>query len=563
MANIAPIEAQAPPEAQPVAVAEVGDPEAQETQPNEAALMIDLLKRIGFSPGAAQYLVEEQELKTLEALAEISDDDVTKVCKICRKPGGMYLPPPAANGRARAPIPHPGNHVAMTHEVYLGLAAYYLKHKKMTSRTYSFSDVTVSNIKEIQHFKTEMESREDPLPETAPPLSTKNKFEWFDLFRDFLNEHTGSVTKRPLGYVVRKSFQVTPEEQDPRYGHEDSDYADFYDEITARAPIKYEVVTTNGSRSLKHDPHFRIDNTRVWTLLSKTLEGTENATYIEQFKSKKDGREAFLHLHQQLLGRQAISAEANRAENTLATLRLRPNNPKFKLEDLIRRHLKQHIILDKLKKAGHNGIDEQSKIRFFLQSFIDPKYESVLGSLATAPPSSFNDAVIAFRTYEQNRRNTEALQKNSKRINIGETKTGNRTSNYNGPTKESDGYDPNKNYDRFSSGLDPGYYYKGKAWTDLTKNQRNYLRAKREERKRLRKQSGNKSKSHNKLKRKLEKKEAQIAQLTSQIEQVDVSSDSTETDDSSYEEPPPTKRMKEKITKIPRKKESIPRKAKK
>ena len=399
MANIAPNEAQVPPVAPPAVPAAGGVPGAVVAQPvqppTEAEQMITLLQGIGFTAGAARYLVEEQDLNTLEALATITDEDVTKVCKICRKPGGMFQPAPAANGRARAPIPHPGNHVAMTHEVNLGLAAFYLKHKKMTSRSYAIADVTITNIKEIQYFKTEIEKREDPLPESAPTLTKKNKFEWFDLFREYLNEHTGSVSKRPLGYVVRKSFQIKPEVEDPEYGHEDSDYADFYDEITNRAPIKREVITAN-SQALKHDPHFRIDNNKVWLLLSKTLEGSTDATYIEKFKAKKDGREAFLHLHQQLLGRQAIATEATKAEGALSITRLHANVKTFQLKDCIKRHIKQHTTLEKLKKFGHSGIDEHSKIRYFLQSIVDPRYEAVHGSLATNPPQTFDEAVLAF-----------------------------------------------------------------------------------------------------------------------------------------------------------------------
>ena len=528
----------------------VAPPEAQEApaQLTEVDRMKKLIIRLGFSKEATKYLVEKQDLKTLEALSTLSDDDVSKVCKICRKPGGSIQ-------RNRTTIPHPGHHVAMTHEMNLGLAAFYLKHMKMTSRSVDVDDVTIANIKEIKDFKTEIEKREDPLPETAPKLTKKNKFEWFELFKDYLNEYTGSVSKRPLGYVVRSSFEVKPEATDLSYGHDDSEYTDFYDEIQHRAPIKHAIIR-NDNASFKQDPHFRLDNNRVWTLLSKTLEGTSDATYIEKHKSKKDGREAFLHLHQQLLGSEAISNEASAAENALADSTLRENVRAFQLEDFIKKHIRQHTILHKLKKFGHSGIDENSKIRHFIKGIQDAKYAPVKASLAVKCPTTFDDVVTAFRTFEQNQKLTAPRSNRGRKLNVSSTTTGNRKAGSPGPTQESDGFDENETYEEHK--INPNVYYKGNHWNQLTKGQRNYLRKQRLLQRNKRKRTkGNNSESA-KLKRRIEKKDAKIAALTRQISSVEVSSSSNESDDSSLDERP-SKRMKE-PTKIPRKKVRISKK---
>ena len=56
---------------------------------------------------------------------------------------------------------------------------------------------------------------------------------------------------------------------DPPYGDESSVYADYYDEIENRAPIK-----TNHDGQFVHDPHFRLDNAKVWSLLFGILLGS-------------------------------------------------------------------------------------------------------------------------------------------------------------------------------------------------------------------------------------------------------------------------------------------------
>ena len=58
--------------------------------------------RIGFSEQAAQALVEDQGIATLEEIRLLSDDEIESLCKVIRRPGGT-IPPPngAAAGSAQ------------------------------------------------------------------------------------------------------------------------------------------------------------------------------------------------------------------------------------------------------------------------------------------------------------------------------------------------------------------------------------------------------------------------------------------------------------------------------
>ena len=51
--------------------------------------------RIGFSEQAAQALVEEQGITTLEEIRLLSDDEIESLCKVIRRPCGT-IPQPAA-----------------------------------------------------------------------------------------------------------------------------------------------------------------------------------------------------------------------------------------------------------------------------------------------------------------------------------------------------------------------------------------------------------------------------------------------------------------------------------
>ena len=64
--------------------------------------------RIGFSEQAAQALVEEQGIATLEEIRLLSDDEIESLCKVIRLPGGTIAQPAAGDGAAVAQIPNPG-----------------------------------------------------------------------------------------------------------------------------------------------------------------------------------------------------------------------------------------------------------------------------------------------------------------------------------------------------------------------------------------------------------------------------------------------------------------------
>ena len=62
--------------------------------------------RIGFSEQAAQALVEDQGLSTLEEIKLLSDDEIESLCKVIHRPGGMIPQPGGAAGAAA--IHNPG-----------------------------------------------------------------------------------------------------------------------------------------------------------------------------------------------------------------------------------------------------------------------------------------------------------------------------------------------------------------------------------------------------------------------------------------------------------------------
>lgn len=477
--------------------------------------MITALMALGLSQDAADYLSVAQAISDLSALKEMDDTEIKTLCKTCCKYGVSSAN--AANNRRNAPAP--GIPIAMMHESNLKLASFFLKFKDMTSRVVDFPDLTVANVKALKDFKTHIESRVDPSLELAPKLADgKHLFDFFDNFREFLNEFIGPVSKRPLGYIVRKDWVVPASADDPSFGQAGSKYRDFYHEIETRAPIK--TVGPPPQNAEIFDPHFRLDNNQVWKILHHVVKDTRFKDYIKKHTQKMDGRGAFETLHSQLLGRQSINNYAATAENTLQNLTLDGTKSKrWNFDTYVAAHMREHATIEKLKEHGYKGIDEASKVRHFVQGISDPALEVCRAAVATFENYDFDKVVTAYRTHIQSSKTLHRGRGPTLNVSMISRQSGNRTRDNRArrPTPDSDGYDFNKDYSQYPA---KEMYYKADAWSKLTKGQRNYLRQKRDQKKLQQKKRGrgdsdkSKKSSTSSIDRRIAKLESQLQALS-------------------------------------------------
>ena len=77
---------------------------------------------IGFIDAAAQALVEQQGIDSLQEIRILTDDEICNLCKLLRRPCGTV---PGAPGAA---APNPGIQVNSRDETNLKLLAFFLRH---------------------------------------------------------------------------------------------------------------------------------------------------------------------------------------------------------------------------------------------------------------------------------------------------------------------------------------------------------------------------------------------------------------------------------------------------
>ena len=136
----------------------------------------------------------------------------------------------------------------------------------------------------MKSFREEILATKDPDADKAPKLEASKIFEFFTDFRDYLHDHLGTISKRPLSYVIRTNTEVLESGEDIGYGNPDSKYNSYLHEIEHRAPIQSIVQGRN-----TYDPDYVRDNIAVWKLLWAIVKETNYVTHVKVYLSKQDG----------------------------------------------------------------------------------------------------------------------------------------------------------------------------------------------------------------------------------------------------------------------------------
>lgn len=306
------------------------------------------LERMGFSQQARLYLTDPngQGYGELSEFNHLTDEQITKLCSVTRRPGGTMPNPQAGAGRPQN-IPNPGIAVPERAEDNLRLMCYYLRYKERTSRVVAAADVTIDSVRELRHHREWEDAHKDVDPPTIDPKDWPRTIEGLE---EYLRGCLG-VTKIPLAYVVRDEEQVPA--ADPVGG-----YGTKLDELIARAPIR----SANGD----YTPTFLTDRSKVWELISDITRDKDCFTYVRPAQRTRDGRMAFLGLKGHYLGENNVDNMSSRAEKKLQTTSYTGEKRRWNFEKYVKMHMDQHAILEGLTQHGYSGIDERSKVRHLL-----------------------------------------------------------------------------------------------------------------------------------------------------------------------------------------------------
>ncbi|KAI2510102.1 hypothetical protein MHU86_4269 [Fragilaria crotonensis] len=369
----------------------------------EPAAVRTALVRIGFVDAAAQAIVEEQGIDSLDEIRLLSDDEITNLGKLLRRPGGTV---PGAAGAGGPAVPNPGIQVNARAETNLKLLAFYLRHKLRTSRSIAPAAVTLESIRSIRELR-DFEATYKP-SDDVPTINAKDWPKTMESILEYLRSYLGDK-KIPLAYVVRKDENVP--EADP-----DGGYATVQDEMIARAP---HFTMTGAVRTL--DPTFLVNREKVWEIIARITREHSCWTYVKPAQRTRDGRMAYLALYTHFLGPNNVDNMATLAEDKLKTTVYNGEQRRWDFEKYVNVHKQQHSIMEGLVEHGYTGIDPRSKVRYLLDGIRTDKFDSVKTRIMS-DATLRNDFDACVTLYQDFIKQTGSKTKGNPNVNISEVK---------------------------------------------------------------------------------------------------------------------------------------------
>lgn len=301
------------------------------------AVMRATLTRIGFSEAAAQAIVEDQGIDSLDEIRLMTDIEIESLCNIVRRPGGTI---PAIGGApGAAAIQNPGVSVNQRAEGHLKLLSFYLRHQARVSRTVTAVDITLETIRSVRDLR-EFESTYKAPTET-PTINAKDWPKTMESIEEYLRSYLGE-RKIPLAYVIRKTDAVPDDDVGGTI------YPTIQDEMIARAPH----YTLNAANMRIPDPTYLVNREKVWDIISKITREHSCWTYVKPAQRTRDGRMAFLSLYQHFLGPNNVDNMATLAEDKLKNTVYNGEQRRWDFERYVNVHKQQHSIMEGLVEHG-------------------------------------------------------------------------------------------------------------------------------------------------------------------------------------------------------------------
>ena len=307
--------------------------------------MRQMFERLGFTTAAANAIIRDQGIDSLEEVRLLESSDIETLCKTIRRPGGTIR-------RGNQDVPNPGISVSALAESNLKIAAWYLMHMhSRVQRTRVPADITRDA---IRPFREQMHNEANYEPPTdLPKIDDRDWAKTIEAMEEYLRLIPGE-RRLPLAYVIRPTIEL-PEGEDPSTG-----YVTIEDEMVRRAPIG--ILAADGT--ILYDPTFQINNGKTFDKLALWARDHACWTYLKPHAKTRNGRAAWNALVAHFLGPNNVDNAASKAETTLRSLTYSGETRRWTFETYVNKHMQQHTILENLVQHGYAGIDPRSKVRY-------------------------------------------------------------------------------------------------------------------------------------------------------------------------------------------------------
>ncbi len=370
--------------------------------------------RMGFNDATATAIDTVFGYPSLDEVGELNSDEgqASKFCKNIRYwEDSSGAKPYQVNMRAE------GNLVKLL---------FFLLHMERTSRPVTPADCTMDALKSLD-FQRKVENEHDASAAKVPVIDDSDWSKTLEGQIDFLNQHRG-ITGVPLSYIIRNELKVKAATSDPSMGSQNSVYESHDHEMIARAPI---LTATAHASTLDLEEleatgpfvqSFLADRLTAYNLLLPVFQNHSSLTYFKGKKSSsKNCRKSFRAVWDHYLGEQMVDHLASKWENDLKGLKYLGEGRNGNFDQFCTASKDLHQKLENLKQYGYQGLDERTKVRYFVQGLVHATMENCKLHIQGKPEcrQNYDKAVAVCRDFIQS-----DLSSGKKSLNISAVGTG-------------------------------------------------------------------------------------------------------------------------------------------
>ena len=299
-------------------------------------------------------------------LQELEEDDVKRICQICRRPGGSLPDRKEKDVNGNEVLAKGGNDpgiaIPLMIEKRLKMLWYFSQHCLSVARNVTPTGATLHKLTEVWKLKDRHENddcEEVPLPAKLTDVTQIR--EALENVKFYLLKKRG-CRGHPLAYVTRDSPSVPAVSDDPGPGQPTYD-----EELVRRGP--------HGGST------FEADNQSVWALIRHVTHGGPGWAWVMQYSGTRNGRRAYLALKAHYLGDATQSRIRTHADTILAKTYFDGKSRNFSFEKYC--EVLNKAIQD-LQETGET-VPMDRQVRILIQGIRDARLQSAVNTILSTP----------------------------------------------------------------------------------------------------------------------------------------------------------------------------------
>ena len=213
---------------------------------------------------------------------------------------------------------------------------------------------------------TSKKEKYEDLDIETPTFNQDNWLHWKEKFTNYCECCVGT-RNIPIDYILNR-IDVVPNDMSI---------------ATINTPFSHEFISSNATHI---GEKFNSDSSLVFTLLENDLRDTPGWNHISSFKRNRDGRSAWKSLLNHYEGKQFQTIIRTKSFNTLKNTYYRGEHTSFSFKKYTNKHMSAHKELQDIGHPTPTGLDERTKIQYFVDGIKPSAHLEMALSVASQDP---------------------------------------------------------------------------------------------------------------------------------------------------------------------------------